>query len=118
MTEDGHPAAITFLALTRGWAELLADQRCNLGTVFFEGEVTCLQQVQTRLRDVTKERLGSCFGKEGIVLAPGDQRRWLVCSQIGLPRGVQRGICFVVVEHRELNLVISWSVEEILIVNP
>src|SRR5579859_6120739 len=74
----------------------IADNRCDLGTPAFEGEMTGVQEVHFRVRVVPPEGLGARWQKERIVLPPHGQRRRPLSADVVLEFGIERDIALVV----------------------
>ncbi len=51
--------------------------------LFLKREMASVQQVQFRLRQVAQESPGTRLREERIVLAPDDQRLWLMLAKVG-----------------------------------
>ena len=83
--------------------------------ILFEREVTCIEQMELHVLQVALVRIRPGGRKDFVILAPYDQRRRLMLSKVGLPLGIKRRIATVVIEHLELNLLISGAVEQTLI---
>jgi hypothetical protein len=94
------------------------DQRCDVGRVFLQGKVPCLEQMQLGGRHILQVRLSPGLQKDGIVTAPEDEQRWLLTAQPCLPRRIQRQIRVVVEREVDLNLLATGPVEEVLVKRP
>src|SRR5580658_9882339 len=80
-----------------------------------KGKVTCVEQVQFRLRDVAKVRLGTLHREEGVVFSPDDQRLRLPVAKEFMPLVIVKKIGLVVVKQVELDRIVAGTVEEVLI---
>src|ERR1700733_6701117 len=63
-----------------------------------------VEEADSRIRDVTLERLRARRQKEGIVLAPCRQERRLVGAEISLEGRVEPDVAFIVAEQVELHV--------------
>src|SRR3569833_1200763 len=75
----------------------LPRQPCNFISMVFQREVASVEQVQLRLRQVTKVGLRARCGEDCVVLSPNNQQRRLVLTEILLPLGVMTQIRTVVI---------------------
>src|SRR5262249_25530774 len=78
-------------------------------------EVAGIKQVIIERLQVTLVGFGSGRRKNLVVLAPNDQHRWLVLTEVFLPLRIQGRVAAVTEEEIELYLVIAWAVEQVLI---
>jgi hypothetical protein len=103
-------------------AQLFAKEVANVLrdhiTVFFQREVASVEQVKLEILQVTLVRMGSLSRKNVIVLAPNDQRRRLMLTQVGLPLWIEAWITAVVQEHRKLDRLIALAIKQRLDMSP
>ena len=99
-------------------AKEVSDQRGDHRSVFFQGEVARIEQMELQVLEVTLVGIRSRSREDRIVLAPDDQRGRLVLAEILLPLGIQRRIAAVAVEQGQLNLLIAGTVQERLHMTP
>src|SRR5688572_32774143 len=98
--------------------EEVAHQARNLCTLVLQREMSAIEQVQLRARQILEVRTCAVRREDHVVLAPHDQRRRLTLAEELLELRVQLEIRAVVVEQVELDLDIAGSVEQSLIVQP
>ena len=76
--------------------EELAGQLRDFLAVFFEGEMTCVEQVNLYRIEIILERAGALWTEDGVVFTPDNQRWWLVLAEIRLPLWVLFDVCVVI----------------------
>jgi hypothetical protein len=96
----------------------LLDQIRDLITVFFEGKMAGVENMEIEVLQVAFVGMGAFLRKNGIVLSPSDQCRGLMFPKVALPFWVKWGITSIVVEEGQLDLIIPFSIEQVLIVCP
>ena len=67
-----------------------SHQAGDLVTVFFQREVAGIEQVELNILQVPLVGMRSLGRENLVVLAPDDQRRWLMFAEVSLPRRVKR----------------------------
>ncbi len=67
-------------------------------TVLVEDEVTRVEPNEPRLGKVLQKGLCARFGEEWVVLAPNNQRFWLMLAESRLPAVIGGDVCFIVLE--------------------
>jgi hypothetical protein len=77
------------------------DQLRDLGCVRGQREVAGIEQVKLGARNIRQVGTGAVGDEELVVGAPGDQRRRLVLTQVGVPARVQREVARLVVDQVE-----------------
>src|SRR4051794_20814606 len=80
-----------------------ADVRGDVVEMIFRGEMTCLQPVHLRRRQVCQVRLAALAGEENVILTPEDDRPRLPLAKKTLPLRIQRDVRAVVVEEVEVQ---------------
>src|SRR5215213_6449882 len=74
--------------------------------------------MELAVRQVTLVRMRVGGGEDVIVLAPDNQRRRLALPEEGLDGGIERQVGAIAVEDDQLDVGISRSIEQRLVVNP
>ena len=87
-------------------------------SLFFQGKMSCIKQMELQLVQIPFVGIRSGSRENLVVLAPDDQCRRLILSQILLPLGIERGIAAIAVKQCELDFLVAGSVEQGLYVPP
>ena len=87
-------------------------------SVLLQGKVTGVEQVEIDILEIPLVGFGAFTGEDIVVLSPGNQRRWLVASKVGLPLGIQRRVGSVAVEKLDLDVLVAGSIQQKLVVEP
>jgi hypothetical protein len=87
-----------------------ADDLGDFRTVFFQREMSGVQEMQFRVRQIFQKRFRAGWSEYWIVLAPDHEHGGLLVAQVFVPRRIQRGVVAIVVEQRELDLIVAWPV--------
>src|SRR6266850_6741799 len=104
-------------SLTRHGAstEKFTHPLCDEVTGIFKGEMTRVDQVQLRFREIPSVCLGSLHGEERIVLPPENQHSRLSFAEVLMPTVIERDIRLIVVKKIKLDCVIARTIEEELV---
>ena len=87
-------------------------------SVLLQGEVTGVEQVEINILEITLVGFGALTGKGIVVRIPGNQRRWLVASEVGLPLWIERRVGSVAVEELDLDVLVAGAIQQKLVVEP
>ena len=79
-------------------AKEASNERGDLGSIFFESKMARVEEVELQVFEVTLVRMRPSSRKDRVILAPDDQRRWLVLAEVLLPLRIQRRIAAVAME--------------------
>src|SRR5262249_31598161 len=94
------------------------DMLCNDLAILLERKVTGIKQMDlTRWQIATKcRRPGRC--KDWIILSPHGQQRRLMLAEVLLPLWIAFRIRAIVLEERQLDLGVAWTIQSPLIKGP
>ena len=81
-------------------------QRPDLIYFFFQREMARIEKMELCVGKLSFIELRALHHKDSIVLAPSDQHRGLLFTEILLPFGIDIQIPFCVVEDRELDILV------------
>ena len=84
----------------------------------FQREVSGVEQVEFAVGEVAAERFRARGAEDFVVLAPGDEQRWLVGAEVLLKRGVPVEVELVVPEQLQLDGVVVLAVQAELVELP
>ena len=74
------------------FSQEFADQAGNCAAILLQGEVPGIEQVKLDILQIALVRLRT-FGREYlVVLAPDNQRGWLVLAEVSLPFRIERRV--------------------------
>jgi len=99
-------------------AEKVSNERGDQRTVLFQSEVARVEQVELHVLQVTPVGVSPGGRENRVVLSPDDQSRRLVLAEVFLPLWIEGRIAAIAVEQRQLNLLVSWPVQERLHMSP
>lgn len=71
-----------------------------------------------RFLEITLVGFGALTGKGIVVRIPGNQCRWLVASEVGLPLWIERRVGSVAVEELDLDVLVAGAIQQKLVVEP
>ena len=86
--------------------------------VAFQREVAGVEQVELHRLEVSLVRLGPGRREDLVVPAPHNEHRWLVLPEVLLPLRVERRVTPVAQKQVELDLVVAFAIQQILVRGP
>ena len=104
--------------LTNRAVEEVVDKRRHHVKLVFQREMSCAEQMQLGVGQITEVGPRAIRGEYLIVLAPDDQCRRLPVAEEGLEFRIERNIGSVVVEEVELDVLIAGAIKQRLVVAP
>ncbi len=90
----------------------------DLLPVRLQRQMAGIEQVGFDIFEVTTVGQSPLGREDGVVPAPNDEGRWLVCSEELLECGIERDVRLVIVKQFPLNVLVAGTVEPYLVQPP